>query len=286
MFSFTGQPSATPTGGASSGGDLSTMLTAATGQLSTTIGQAGTGVSGNEIAQGVGGLVGGVGGAVFGIPPEIGGKLGSMLGGLFGGHNTDASKQSADINKIAAANGITPDEAGAVIAYHSNHSSDNFNDLAAYVANQMPSRFDSLLAEFNGSNPPQKIVLGSVQRAADQTAQAQQKMITTALTTSNFASTATGQQFVLALQQLPANSVVGTQGQTVGDILQKVLDGAVKGGGDAAAETAWGKKFKWQYIQDWLKENQLLAFFLAIIAGLGLLTIVNIARGKHGKISI
>ncbi|MGI4872024.1 MAG: hypothetical protein ACRYFX_12705 [Janthinobacterium lividum] len=201
------------------------------------------------------------------------------------GPKTDEAKQSADINKIAAANGITGTEAATVVAYHANHSSDHFNDLAAYVANEQPSRFDSLLAEYNGSNPPQRITLGSIQRAADQVAQAQQKMITTALTTSNFAESATGQQFVSALQQLPAQQVVGTQQQTVGDILQKILDGAVKGGGDAAAETAWGKKFKWSYIQDWLKENQLLAFFLAIIAGLGLLTVVNIARGKHGKIS-
>jgi hypothetical protein len=269
MVAFTGQASA-PQRGA---GDLASTLTGAF--------QASNGNAQTFINNAVTGAVSLLPGGAFAAP------LVSGLIGLFAGKKTDEAKQSADINTIAAAYGISGDEAGTVVAYHANHSPDKFNDLAASVARPDGlRRFPELLAEYNGSNPPQLIQVGSLARGAQQTATAQQKMITTALTTSNFSDTATGQQFVLALQQLPGEQVVGTENMTVADILNKVLNGAVKGGSDAAADTAWGKQFKWSYIKDWLKENQLLAFFLAIIAGLGILTIVNIARGKHGKISI
>lgn len=289
MTGFTNQGTASTGGGFSlpvstGSGDFASMLTAAAGQFGK-IGNAGT-LDGNELASAAGGLAFGAAGAAFGLPPELTGKIGTYIGGLFGGKKTDETKQSADINTVAAANGVTGAEAAAVIANHANHSTDRFNDLAASVATFDAARFPSLLAEYNQANPSAPIQAGSVRREAEQTAQAQQKMITTALTTANFTNTALGQQFVGSLQQLPAQQVVGTQGQTIGEILEKILGGAQKGAADAAAETAWGKKFKWSYIKDWLKENQLLAFFLAIIAGLGLLTVVNIGRGKHGKISL
>ena len=137
------------------GGSAVSNLTALTG------GAVSGDLSGNEWATGVGSFAGGAVGSAFGVPPEIGGKIGGVIGGLFGGKKTDAVKQSADINTIAATNRVTPDHAAAVIAWHTNHSSDRFNDLAAFVVTTN-SRFSSLLDEYNAANPTSLIYVGEV----------------------------------------------------------------------------------------------------------------------------
>jgi hypothetical protein len=234
-------------------------------------GGASGGMTGNDFATGAGALAGAAGGAAFGIPPEIGGKIGAMIGGLFGGKGTDASAQSADINKIAAVNGVTGAEAAAVIANHADHSSDHFDDLARSVATFDAARFPSLLSEYNQAHPEAPIVMGSVRKQAEAVASSQQQLISTALQTNGFAATATGQQLVASLQALPSNQAVGTQGQTAGDVLTQILQGIgggiIKGGTDAAAETDLGKSMKADYIKTWLKDNQLLAGIITAVLG-------------------
>jgi len=107
---------------------------------------------------------GAAGSAVPGIGTAIGsfgGAATAFIGGLVGGPKTDDVQQSADINQIAANNHVTPAHAAAVIAWHANHSSDHFNDLAAYVASTN-SRFASLLDEYNSGNPAAPVYVGEV----------------------------------------------------------------------------------------------------------------------------
>lgn len=271
-------------GGASTGGTRSD-LSATLGGIAGVAGDSDS-VLGNALGAAASGAASGM---AFGpIGASIGAGLGALTA-LFSGGKTDESKQSADVNRIAANNGVTPAEAGAVIAQHCNVSSDNFNDLAAYVASNN-ARFASLLVEYNQANPSAPIRVGSVKAAAEAQAAQQQQLITTALTTPNFATTGVGSQFINTLQALPVTQTVGTQGQTVGQILGQVVkgigDGALKGGSDAAAETDFGKSMKKSYIKDWAKENQLLAAGIGAFGVFGLVKLYEQVRGKGGKISL
>lgn len=299
MFDFSNFNSVVPDGGGAVGGniDFSSLLTGGSGGgfdfsglvsgATQVAADANSGMDGSDVA----GLVGGGAGAAIGsllLPgagTALGGTIGKALGSLFGGKHTDSAAQSAAINAIAATNGITGDEAGAVVSYHANNSSDHFNDLAEYCATDN-GRFLQLVSEYNAANPGSVVTPGSVTKAV---AAKQQAVLSAAVASPGFANTATGQALVSQLQNMDSSALVGTSNMTAGDYLGQILKGAAtgaqKGAADAAAATPVGQQFKASYIKDWINENQLAA---AGIAGFTLFGVVELFKkfSKGGRISL
>lgn len=263
---------AQPTGSASGGG-LGSTISQLTGALSQGapkgVGSVLGSVGSMALAGSALGPIGAAGGALLGLV--------SNIGSLFGGPGVP-DHERPDLNRIAAANDITGDQASWVCGLEESKSPRNYDDIVAQAANDN-GYFLQLLSKYNAAKPNEQIKTRTAiatEQAAPQYLQLQTQMANT------FAGT--GQASPLANLSFPAaQAAAKQQNMTLSDYLTAIVNGALaglqKGVSDAVAETPAAQDLKKSVIKDWVKENQLVVAG----AGIGLVWLISQAVQNNRK---
>lgn len=196
----------------------------------------------------------------------------SNLGGLVGRPKTNEAQQSSDINTIAASNVMSGTDAAAVVAWHCEHSSDRFNDLAASLAGDSRGGkndyFLRLLADYNSSHPNAPLRVGSAQ--GDQYTRGGIGVpYADAYTRGGIgvALPSIESQFEALVEQTNVNAMQNAApqqapaGASVVDQLKAILQGAAggakAGAATAAANTPYGQQATKETINSYIKDYQL-----------------------------
>ncbi len=127
--------------------------------------------SGSGIGSGIGGLAGGAIGTFLlpGIGTALGAGLGSSIGGLFGGGGVPDHERS-DLQKIAAANNITEQDASNICGYEESHSPRNYDDIVKQAASDS-GWFKQLWTNYNRDHPSSPILPQQASQASNTQAQ-------------------------------------------------------------------------------------------------------------------
>jgi hypothetical protein len=105
-------------------------------------------------------------GVASGNPLQAAAGFGSFIGSIFGGHGV-AGHELPDIDKIAAANQITSEQAAAVCSFRESHDKANYDDICKKAASDS-GYFQTILNEYNQAKPYAQIVRGNAQWQASQ----------------------------------------------------------------------------------------------------------------------